>query len=114
MRYLVFAVLAVAAVAPAQAKDRNGYHAIAMRDFATAERRLLAERRIHPNKPELLINLASVYRRTGRLVEARALYAAVLERAAVTLDLPNGEAASSHDLARMGLDASRASSFAAR
>lgn len=117
MRHLATAAIAVAAVAavtPVQAKDRNGYQAIAAQDFAKAERRLLAERRIHPNKPELLINLALVYRRTGRPVEARALYAAVLERDAVELDLPNGGIASSHELARMGLDALAAGSFAAR
>lgn len=114
MRHLAIAAIAAAAAAPIQAKDRNGYQAIAAQDFATAERRLLAERRIHPNKPELLINLALVYRRTGRSAEARALYAAVMERDAVELDLPNGGAASSHDLARMGLDALNTSSFAAR
>ena len=93
----------VAAAAPVQAKDRNGYHAIAARDFAAAERRLDAERRIFPNKPELLINLASVYRRTGRDADARSLYQAVLDREPVELSLPNGEGASSHALAHAGL-----------
>lgn len=117
MRHLVITAAAaalVATAAPVHAKDRNGYRAIASQDYVKAERRLLAERRIYPNKPELLINLASVYRRTGRLAEARVLYAAVLEQDAVTLDLPNGEGASSHALARLGLEAVSATNFAAR
>lgn len=106
------AVLAIAA--PAAAKDRNGYRAIAAQDFGRAERRLAAERRIFPNKPELLINLASVYRNTGRAAEARAMYDAVLAREPVTLATPSGGDASSHDLARRGLATLGATDIAAR
>jgi thioredoxin-like negative regulator of GroEL len=97
----VMGVLTMAA--PTHAKDRNGFQAISAKDFDAAERRLTAERRIYPNKPELMINLASVYRHTGRVAQARALYAAVLEQEPVMLDMPSGREASSHDLAELGL-----------
>ena len=83
--------------------DRTGYHAIAAGDLATAEERIVAERKIFPQRPELMLNLASVYARTGRDSEARALYAAVLARPAVALDLPSGAVESSHDLANRAL-----------
>jgi hypothetical protein len=45
----------------------------------------------------------SVYRRTGREADARALYKRVLERRDIAMDLPSGAVASSHDLARRAL-----------
>jgi Flp pilus assembly protein TadD len=85
------------------AVDRTGYGAIAAGDFSTAEQRIVAERKIFPQRPELMLNLASVYHRTGRESEARALYAAVLDRPAVAMDLPSGAVVSSHDLASRAL-----------
>lgn len=93
----------IAATAPAQYKDQTGYRAIAAGDFAAAERMLVAERRIFPDRPELMLNLAVVYSRTGRTDDARALYARVLERPAKELEMPSGRAAWSHDLARTAL-----------
>lgn len=87
----------------AMAQDRTGYEAIAAGDFSRAARVLEAERRIFPQRPELMLNLAAVYRQTGRAAEARALYAAVLERPEVTMDLPSGVTRSSHALASAGL-----------
>lgn len=89
--------------APSATVDRTGYHAITAGDLATAEQRIVAERKIFPQRPELMLNLASVYARTGRYSEARALYTAVLERPAVALDLPSGAVESSHDLANLAL-----------
>ncbi|MEG8023883.1 tetratricopeptide repeat protein [Sphingomonas aurantiaca] len=85
--------------------DRGSYRLQGDRggDLATAEQRIVAERRIFPQRPELMLNLASVYARTGRDSEARALYAAVLARPSVALDLPSGAVASSHDLANLAL-----------
>ena len=109
MRKTVLFVLATLGVAtpalaaPSATVDRTGYRAIAAGDLATAEKRIVAERRIFPQRPELMLNLASVYARTGRDSEARALYAAVLARPAVALDLPSGAVASSHDLANLAL-----------
>ena len=109
MRKIVLFVLAtLGAATPAIAGqsstvDRTGYTAIAAGDLSAAEQRIVAERKIFPERPELMLNLASVYLRTGRASEARALYAAVLERPAVAMDLPSGAVASSHDLASRAL-----------
>lgn len=92
-----------ALAAPPATVDRTGYIAIAAGDLSMAEQRIVAERRIFPQRPELMLNLASVYHRTGRESEARALYAAVLARPAVEMDLPSGAVASSHDLANRAL-----------
>ena len=109
MRKTVLFVLTIlgtatpALAAPSANQDRTGYTAIAAGDLSTAEQRIVAERKIFPQRPELMLNLASVYRRTGRDSEARALYSAVLERPAVAMDLPSGAVVSSHDLASRAL-----------
>ncbi len=96
--------LALIATTPALASDRTGFTAIASGDLTTAERMLTAERRIYPQRPELMLNLAAVYAKTNRSTEARALYAAVLDRPAVAMDLPNGVVVSSHAVASTGLN----------
>lgn len=101
---LAAAGLVVALAAPgAAARDRIGSGAIQAGDLATAEAMLDGERAVFPNRPEVLLNLATVYARTGRPSEARALYARVLERDAVELELADGSDASSHALATRGL-----------
>jgi predicted Zn-dependent protease len=100
--YLALAAVALLA-APGYAKDRTGFQAIEAGDLAKAERRIERERKIFPDRPALLINLAAIYRQTGRAGEAQALYRRVLERPAVEMELADGAAASSHDLARAGL-----------
>lgn len=97
------AMAALAVAAPVHAKDRNGFQAITAQDYARAERRLQAERRIFPNKPELILNLAAVYLKTGRSAEARALYAQVLDQPAVEMDMPSGRVLSSHAVAELAL-----------
>ena len=96
-------ILAVGLAGSAAAADRVAYQAIAVGDFATAAQRLESERRIHPRRPELMLNLAAAYRGLGRDAEARALYTDVLRRPAVMLDRPSGDAMSSRDLAMLGL-----------
>ena len=67
MRKFGFVVLAlVGAAAPALAADQNGYQAIVSGDLAAAERHILAEQAVYPGRPELMLNLAAVYRRTSR------------------------------------------------
>jgi Tfp pilus assembly protein PilF len=104
---ILFALASLAATpalaTPADTVDRTGYSAIASGNLATAEQRIVAERRIFPQRPELMLNLAAIYHRTGRDAEARALYAAVLERPSVAMDLPSGMVMSSHDLATRAL-----------
>ena len=110
MRKSVLFVLATlgaatpALAAPSATVDRTGYTAIAAGDLSTAEQRIVAERKIYPQRPELMLNLASVYHRTGRESEARALYTAVLARPAVAMDLPSGAIVSSHDLASRAMN----------
>ena len=106
IKHLVPAVAALASfalAAPVHAKDRTGYQAIAAGDLARAERTLVAERRIFPDRPELMLNLAAVYLRTGRVAEANALYSKVLARPATEMDLPSGRAATSHRIATVAL-----------
>lgn len=115
--HLVSAAAAMAAMvvaAPVQAKDRYGYQAISAKDFARAEARINAERRIYPNRPELMLNLAHVYRHTGRFTQARSLYAEVLALDAVELDLPSGRVATSHELASLGLAMLQSNDLASR
>lgn len=107
MRTLLITAAAVtmvmAAAEPLQANDYTGYKAIAARNYAEAERRLINERRVFPNRPELMLNLAAVYLKTGRDEQARALYAEVLDRPAVAMDMPSGKVASSHAVAGTAL-----------
>lgn len=77
--------------------------AIQTGDYATAEHKLLAERKIFPAKPEVLLNLAAVYSKTGRSGEARAVYDRVLALDPVAMDVADGEVAPSHLVAHRGL-----------
>ncbi|MBW6525949.1 tetratricopeptide repeat protein [Sphingomonas sp. RHCKR7] len=95
--------LTTIAAAPAAAKDRVGYQAISSGSLAQAEQTIDAERVIFPNRPELMLNLAAVYARTGRASQARSLYSRVLDQAPVTMDLADGSVQSSHLLAQRGL-----------
>lgn len=104
VRLTLIGICALAIAAPSLAADRMGYVAIAAKDYGTAEKRLETERRIHPGRPELMLNMAEVYRNTGRNVEARTLYREVLARPVVDLDVPSGASVSSHDLAAAGLE----------
>lgn len=105
MRTMIVTMMlaAVGVAMPAAAKDRTGYHAIAAGDLTQAQATLARERAIFPDRPELMLNQAAVYARTGRLAEARALYGDVLQRTSVALDLPDGSVASSHAVAERGL-----------
>lgn len=96
------AVLAAMAM-PAAAQVRTGFTAISAGSLAEAERVLTRERAMFPERPELMLNLAAVYARTGRSAEARALYADVLSREPVAMELASGNVETSHQLARRGL-----------
>ncbi len=101
--FLVPVIVAAALATPALANDRTGYQSIATGDLGSAEATLVAERRIFPDRPELMLNLAAVYGRTGRVDAARALYVEVLARPAVSMLMPSGAATSSHAVAERGL-----------
>lgn len=106
------AFLRLAAVAPlfllavpAHAQDTTAAASAAITNgaYAKAEKALLQELRIHPNRPELLLNLAAVYASTGRERDARAIYNRVLAQDDVLMDLPTAQTAGSHAIAQTGL-----------
>lgn len=102
--HLASAAMAIlVAAAPVHANDRTAHQVIAAKDFARAERMLVAERRASPGRPELALNLAAVYLHTGRAAQARALYAEVLNRPATELDMLSGKTVTSHDVASTAL-----------
>ncbi|MEG3088651.1 tetratricopeptide repeat protein [Sphingomonas sp. PB4P5] len=105
MRLSLFTMSVVALATPfaANAQDRTAYQHIATGDFQRAERTLIAERRIFPQRPELMLNLAAVYQQTGRAEQARALYDMVLGRPEVMMDVSADRVAGSHAIARNGL-----------
>lgn len=104
--HLVIAAPLMLAALPAQAQegDRVASAAITRGAYSEAEKALLAELRIHPGRPELLINLAAVYAKTGRQAEARNLYRRVLAQDDVLMDVTPERTAGSHTIARTGLD----------
>jgi Flp pilus assembly protein TadD len=105
MRRMIIASLLVGlSAAPVMAADRTGFQAITAGDYSAAEQTLVAERRIFPRRPELMINLAAVYARTGRSSEAASLYRAALQADDVEMAMPNGAVASSRAVAQRGLD----------
>ena len=113
MRMLVIGTaMALAYAASAGAAERNATNAILAGDYAKAEQALTTERRIFPRRPEVMLNLAAVYRQTGRDDAARVLYADVLRREPVQMDMANDRTLSSHAVAQLGL--ARLSQLAAR
>lgn len=109
MRGVVSVLLVAAAgmAAPAMAQDswpqRTGFQDIVAGNYGAAERTLLQERRASPDSPELMLNLAAVYAKTGRNADARSLYDAVLQEKPIAMDMPSGAILSSHTVARSGL-----------
>ena len=95
--------LCIASAGNAASDNHNGYVQIARGDYAAAERVLVSERRIFPNDPDLLLNLALVYSHTGRVEAARSLYQRVLTAPDADLDLPRGGIVSAHALAAAAL-----------
>jgi thioredoxin-like negative regulator of GroEL len=112
---VLLAAAPLLAVLPAQAQDSAvASTQIAQGDFAQAESKLLAELRIHPGRPELLLNLAAVYAKTGRVDAARGLYTKVLSTDDVLMDLSVDRTAGSHALAQSGLRRLDTVQFSAR
>ncbi len=98
------APLALAPAVQAQTVEQpNAHLAIAAGDYDLAERQLVAEQRVFPTRPEVMLNLAAVYAKTGRVSDARALYHRVLALKPVAMDVADGQVAASHLVARRGL-----------
>ncbi len=115
-----FALLSLAATPlllaalPVSAGERAISAAIAAGAYSQAEQAIQSELRIHPGRPELLLNLAVVYARTGRMTEARALYAQVLAQRDVLMDLNADKVAGSHAIASIGLRQAQPAQFTSR
>jgi Flp pilus assembly protein TadD len=99
----IAAPLALVAM-PAQAQELTASGAIFNGSYSQAETALTKELRIHPNRPELMLNLAAVYATTGRPDAARALYEKVLVIEDVDMNLAGDRTAGSHAIARTGLN----------
>ncbi|MCD2325245.1 tetratricopeptide repeat protein [Sphingomonas sp. IC-56] len=118
MRFVALAALpliAATAFPSAQAQENGAATRLITRGFyGEAEARLMRELRIYPDRPELLLNLAAVYARTGRVDAARSLYARVLSKDEVLMDLASQRTAGSHGIAKTGLDRLAPVQFTAR
>jgi len=112
-------IVAAAAVAmtipmPASAQIRPGmasapmepysaYGLIASGNVGKAESTLVEQSRMHPDAPEISLNLASVYVMTGRGDLARPLYERVRAMPPMDMDMPDGSVRSSHLVAERGM-----------
>ena len=103
MRMFAVLVLGLAVATPSMAAERTGFQAIAAGNYAMAERQIAAGLRADPDRPELMLNMAAVYVQTGRIAQARSMYAAVLGEPVAAMDMPSGAVVSSHDVATRGL-----------
>jgi cytochrome c-type biogenesis protein CcmH/NrfG len=104
-KWLLFVVLSATAIG-VQAKepvDNLGAQAISVADFTSAETQLNAVLRRSPGLPEALLNLAYVYRSTGRATAALALYQQVLDSPDVELVGDSAKPIFAHDIARRGM-----------
>lgn len=97
------AALIVGGAPAAAAQNWNGAEQIARGDYAAAERIIVREQRLFPRDTDLLINLATVYARTGRTAEARRTYALAAAQPDETLETAGARTVSSRELALTGL-----------
>ena len=112
---VILAAPPLVAALPVQAQDSAvASTQIVQGDYSAAEARLLSELRTTPDRPELLLNLAAVYSKTGRTSEARSLYTRVLSSDDVLMDLSAERTAGSHLIAQRGLRRLDAVQFSAR
>lgn len=108
MRFAIAALAAAGIASGAGAADftqadHNGAPEIARGDFAKAERVLIASRQVSPRDPELMLNLAMVYAKSGRADAARIMYRQVQAQPDEEMLMSGGNAVSSHALASAGL-----------
>jgi Tfp pilus assembly protein PilF len=105
----ILAVLMLSTAATVHAKspvDNFSATAINAADYATAEAQLRARLARAPGLQQAMLNLAYVYRATGKTVEAAALYTRVLKRPNVQLETTRETPVWSHDLAQRALSTS--------
>jgi thioredoxin-like negative regulator of GroEL len=116
MRTLVLlATLPLAFALPVQAQDTSASaELISAGAYSKAETRLQSQLRANPESPEVMINLAALYAKTGRISEARVLYRQILAQDDVLMDLSETRTAGSHAIAQTGLRRIDAVQFSAR
>jgi Flp pilus assembly protein TadD len=109
-RMLIAGAVIAAGLSTAAAAQANpyGYDQIAAKNLQAAEQTLVAQSAVEPDEPSVLLNLAFVYKKTGRQGEASALYERVLAQPDVLMALGSGKPASSHAVAMRGLGRSTA------
>lgn len=101
---LLMGLMAVGGAASAQTMSSwNGAAEITRGDYAAAERAIQAQQRLFPRDVDLMLNLAIVYRRTGRVSDARALYLKVLAGPDEPLDMIGDRPRSAHTIAGAAL-----------
>lgn len=76
---LVAAALGLAGPGLAESSNSNGSIEIAHGDFAGAERVIMAQQAQFAANPDLLYNLAAIYRQTDRTEQARGIYKRMLK-----------------------------------
>lgn len=89
-----------------QPVDNFSATAIAAADYTTAETQLRARLTRAPGLQQAMLNLAYVYRATGKTAQAEALYVRVLKRPNIQLETTRETPVWSHDLAQRALSAS--------
>lgn len=99
---LVAAGLGAAAPGLAAPADANGAREILRGDLAAAERIITRERRMFPADPDLILNLAMIYRQTGRIEQARGLYRQIIDAPDEMLDTVSAPM-SAHAIAKLEL-----------
>ena len=87
----------------ASANVFNGAAPITHGDLRTAEREIVAQRALYPDQIDLMMNLATVYIRTGRPAEARRIWTAVAAQPDQEVVLNGGASVWSHQLAARAL-----------
>ena len=108
-KLFVFTILTLSTATATHAKqsvDNFSATAINAADYATAEAQLRARLARAPGLQQAMLNLAYVYRATGKKAEATALYTRVLKRPNVQLETTRETPVWSHDLAQRALNAS--------
>jgi hypothetical protein len=79
------------------------YDTLSKADYARAEKQLAADRRVQRDDPARLLNYGLVMAKTGRPIQAEAMFRRVLSQEDIELVLADGSVDSSHDVARNAL-----------
>lgn len=91
-----------------QQEPYSAYELIASGHHARAEVSLLRQTRLHPDAPEVILNLAALRLASGHATDAAHLYSRVMTLPPMDMDMPDGSIRSSHDVARTGIARIRA------